>query len=214
MADAIGTVAGVAVDLGALRWPGSGTTERTGDTIAPTAPSNLLATTGGTNEVSLSWTASMDDVGVTGYDVYRNGTPVGTTTSSRYTDSGLAAASTYAYFVTAKDAAGLVSGPSNTAKVTTTPPPSDTVAPTVTNISPRDGTAIGKSVNVSATASDNVTVIRMEVYVDGALRATSGASSVSFGWNTKSLARGAHTITVKAYDGAGNAGSRSVTVYK
>lgn len=90
-----------------------------GDTQAPTAPTSaaVMATT--TSSITLGWSASTDNVGVTGYDVYRGGTYVGTTTSTTYTDSGLAAGTSYSYAVKAKDAAGNVSAASNTATGTT-----------------------------------------------------------------------------------------------
>lgn len=89
------------------------------DTTAPTAPTNLTATATSSSEIYLTWTASTDDVGVASYQVYRNNAKVATTTSPRYTDTGLLAATPYSYYVTAADAAGNVSGPSNTATKTT-----------------------------------------------------------------------------------------------
>ncbi len=90
-----------------------------GDVTPPSAPSNLTA--GGTtaSSTTLSWGASTDNVGVTGYRVYRNGTQVGTPTGTSYTDTGLAASTTYSYTVKAYDAAGNASPASNTAAVTT-----------------------------------------------------------------------------------------------
>ena len=54
----------------------------------------------------------------------------------------------------------------------------------------------------------------MELYVDGALKATTTASSLSWSWNTRQVQIGAHTLTTKAYDAAGNVMSDSITVYK
>lgn len=96
-----------------------------GDTQPPTAPTNLAATAG-TGSVALSWGASTDNVGVSSYAIYRSTssgfTPsaanrVGSSTTTSYTDSGLAAGSYY-YLVTAQDAAGNVSAPSNQATAT------------------------------------------------------------------------------------------------
>ncbi|MFF2092731.1 discoidin domain-containing protein [Paenibacillus sp. NPDC058174] len=89
------------------------------DTQPPSAPQALTATAASASQVNLSWTASTDNVGVTGYEVYRNGTLVGTTTHAAYSDTGLAASTSYTYTVKAKDAAGNVSANSNTASVTT-----------------------------------------------------------------------------------------------
>jgi glucosylceramidase len=99
-------------------WPaGSGT--GTTDTTAPSTPTNLAA--GGTTSTStnLTWTASTDNVGVTGYIVYRGGTQVGTSTSPGYAATGLTASTAYAFTVRARDAAGNLSAASNTANVTT-----------------------------------------------------------------------------------------------
>ena len=80
------------------------------DTIAPTAPTGLAVTSASTTQISLIWTASTDNVAVTGYRIYRNGTQVGTPTATTYTDTGLTTGTTYSYQVVASDAAGNVSG--------------------------------------------------------------------------------------------------------
>ncbi|MFD7458699.1 MULTISPECIES: cellulase family glycosylhydrolase [unclassified Streptomyces] len=91
------------------------------DTQAPTAPTGLTGTAKTSTSVSLSWTASTDDVRVTGYDVFRgtekvNAAPV---TGTAYTDTGLSPSTAYGYTVRARDAAGNVSAPSATLNVTT-----------------------------------------------------------------------------------------------
>jgi hypothetical protein len=85
----------------------------------PSAPTGLTATATSSSTANLSWTASTDNIGVTGYNIFRNGIKVGTSTTTSYTDSGLASDTTYTYTVTAYDAAGYVSTPSNTATATT-----------------------------------------------------------------------------------------------
>lgn len=91
------------------------------DTVAPSRPGSLASTGTTSSSVSLSWNASTDNVGVTGYDVLRNGESVGTATGTTYTDTGLAASTAYSYTVRAHDAAGNVSAVSNTANATTRP---------------------------------------------------------------------------------------------
>ncbi|MFF2624546.1 glycoside hydrolase family 6 protein [Kitasatospora griseola] len=88
------------------------------DTTAPTAPTGLAATTT-VNSVALTWSAATDNVGVTGYDVYRGGALVGSTASTSYADTGLTASTAYSYTVKARDAAGNVS-PASAALVATT----------------------------------------------------------------------------------------------
>ncbi|MGW8955651.1 ricin-type beta-trefoil lectin domain protein [Streptomyces sp. NPDC055709] len=90
-----------------------------GDTITPSSPSNLTVSGTTSSTVSLSWGASTDNVGVTGYDVFRGGAKIGTATGTTYTDSGLSASTPYTYTVKAKDAAGNMSPASNSATATT-----------------------------------------------------------------------------------------------
>ncbi|MFG2594343.1 glycoside hydrolase family 6 protein [Streptomyces sp. NPDC048462] len=89
------------------------------DTQAPTAPTGVTVTAKTSGSVSLSWTASTDDTGVTGYDVFRGGAKVGSTTTTSYTDTGLTASTAYSYTVKAKDAAGNVSAASGALSATT-----------------------------------------------------------------------------------------------
>ena len=89
------------------------------DTTAPSTPTNLFASAISSSQISLSWTASTDNVGVTGYQVFRNGTQVGTPSGTAYSDTGLSPSTSYSYTVKATDAAGNVSGNSNTASATT-----------------------------------------------------------------------------------------------
>jgi 1A family penicillin-binding protein len=89
------------------------------DTTDPTAPTGLTATPG-VASISLSWNASTDDTGVTGYKIYRNGSVVATVTTPTYKDAGLTPLTKYNYYVIAVDAAGNASQQSSTATATTT----------------------------------------------------------------------------------------------
>ncbi|WP_412761641.1 fibronectin type III domain-containing protein, partial [Paenibacillus chibensis] len=89
------------------------------DTQAPTMPTNLTVTGVTTSSVSLSWTASTDNVGVTGYNVYQGTTQVMTVTGTTATVTGLAAGTAYTFKVAAKDAAGNVSPQSAAVSATT-----------------------------------------------------------------------------------------------
>ncbi|MET8984627.1 PHB depolymerase family esterase [Nonomuraea wenchangensis] len=97
-----------------------------GDTTPPTAPAGLTASGTTTTGTSLTWTASTDDTGVTGYEILRapgatGGTfaQVGTSATTSFTDTGLSAGTTYRYQVRARDAAGNVSPVSGTVQITT-----------------------------------------------------------------------------------------------
>ncbi|OJH42334.1 hypothetical protein BON30_03780 [Cystobacter ferrugineus] len=92
-----------------------------GDTQAPSVPANLAVASSTSTQITLSWTASTDNVGVTAYDVYRFGVLIGSSATTSYTDSGLAASTPYSYTVRARDAAGNASAASNTVSVTTPP---------------------------------------------------------------------------------------------
>ncbi|WP_246223787.1 GEVED domain-containing protein [Fulvivirga kasyanovii] len=92
-----------------------------GDTQAPTAPGSLTASGITTTSATLSWTASTDNVGVTGYDVYLGGSLVGNTTSTSYNLTGLTASTSYTASVRAKDAAGNQSTASTVTFSTQTP---------------------------------------------------------------------------------------------
>ncbi len=92
-----------------------------GDTQAPTAPTNLTASGTTQTSTNLSWTASTDNVGVTGYSVYVDGILDGTTTNTSYAISNLVANTTYTVYVVATDAASNTSAQSNTVSVTTLP---------------------------------------------------------------------------------------------
>jgi chitodextrinase len=100
----------------------------TSDTQPPGAPANLTVTGHTSGSVSLSWSASTDNVGVTGYQVLRAGTVVGSTSGTTFTVGGLAAATAYTFTVTARDAAGNTSAPSGAVTATTDPAPGGNLA--------------------------------------------------------------------------------------
>jgi hypothetical protein len=89
------------------------------DTVPPSAPTNLTATpVSKQKRIQLSWTAAFDNVGVTGYRVWRNGALVGSSTVAGWIDTAWTPGATYTYSVTAVDAAANVSAASNLATVT------------------------------------------------------------------------------------------------
>lgn len=92
-----------------------------GDTTPPSAPANLAASGVTSSSVNLSWSPSTDNVGVTGYDIIRNGSVTNTVTGTSTTVSGLTPSTSYQFAVRARDAAGNTSGNSNTVTVTTLP---------------------------------------------------------------------------------------------
>lgn len=99
-----------------------GTPAPPADTTPPTAPTNLAASNVTQTALTLTWTASTDNVGVTGYQVFSNGAKVADATGTSYNLTGLTAATSYTLTVRAKDAAGNVSGTSTALVVKTAAP--------------------------------------------------------------------------------------------
>jgi hypothetical protein len=185
------------------------------DTTAPvasiTSPSNS-ATVSGIITVSAS---ASDNVGVSKVELYINGTLFASDSSSPFTftwDTTKYANSTYTLKAIAYDGSGNV-GQSATVTVTVLNQ-QDTIAPIASITSPSNGSTIAKKVTVKATASDNIAVTKLELYIDGVLKSVTNTSSLSYNWNTNTASNGSHTITAKAYDGAGNTGAQTITVYK
>jgi chitodextrinase len=179
------------------------------DTQAPTAPMNLVGSAT-TTTASLSWTASTDDVGVTGYSVYRSGSVIGSTSSTGYSISGLSCGNSYTFSVDAFDAAGNHSVKATVVVPTATcPPPADTQAPTApTNLV---GSATTTTASLSWTAStDNVGVTGYSVYQGSSVIGTTSTA----GYSISGLSCGSsYTFSVDAFDAAGNrSGKTSVVV--
>jgi hypothetical protein len=90
---------------------------------------------------------------------------------------------------------------------------SDTTAPTVSVTAPTAGATVSNTVSVTATASDNVAVTKVEFYIDSVLKVSDTSSPYSYSWDTTAYTNAAHTIVAKAYDAANNIGtSASVSV--
>lgn len=181
---------------------GLGTQIVQSDVIAPSAPSSLAATNTTQTTTNLTWTASTDNIGVVGYDIYKNNTIIGSTTSSLfYNVTNLNANTTYNFFVKAKDSAGNVSASSNVVTVTTLAPIPDNIAPsTPTNLV---ATKIGQtSARLNWTAStDNVGVVGYNVYAGANLVGTSLTNSYDANNLTEDTS---YTYQVKAKDATGN----------
>jgi len=142
-------------DIGAYEYTG------VGDTTPPSTPTNLTATAISSSQINLSWTASTDNVGVTGYRIYRDGSQIATTANTSYSDTGLSPSTTYTYRVAAYDAAGNQSSQSASASATT---------PAVVNNLPIGNFDGADSVHITGWAYDQdvgTNPINVHIYIDG-----------------------------------------------
>jgi endonuclease I/chitodextrinase len=98
------------------------------DTEAPTAATSLTVTSTTSNSASLSWTAATDNVAVTGYDIYVNGTLKSTETGLTTTVTGLTASTTYSFYIVTRDAEKNSSVPSSTVQGITKDPAAGTTS--------------------------------------------------------------------------------------
>ncbi|WP_299557459.1 fibronectin type III domain-containing protein [Seonamhaeicola sp.] len=178
-----------------------------GDTQAPTAPT-LSSSNITENTVDLSWSGATDNVGVTGYKIYRDGTEIANQPGATYQAIGLSASTNYAFTVSAYDAAGNNSALSNTANVTTSAA-SDTQAPTVpTGLSSSGITSSAFNLSWSA-STDNVGVTGYKVYLDGTLnKSVSGTNTSITGLSVST----SYNVTVAATDAAGNESAQSAAL--
>ncbi|GGT02081.1 glycosyl hydrolase family 18 protein [Nonomuraea spiralis] len=172
-----------------------------GDTTAPSVPGNLRSTGVTNNSVALAWDASTDNVGVTGYEIYRGGNLVTTVTGTTYSDTGLTANTAYSYTVRARDAAGNRSANSNQITATTTGGGDDKTPPSVPGNLRSTGVS-NSTVSLTWDAStDNVAVTGYEIYRGGNLVTTvTGTSHTDTGLSANT----SYTYTVRARDAAGN----------
>jgi fibronectin type 3 domain-containing protein len=178
------------------------------DTTAPTAPTRLARTISGFT-VRLTWTASTDNVGVTGYTIYRGGVAIGTSTTPAYTDLTPPLGRTSTYTVRARDAAGNLSAASASVSAAV---PADTTRPTTpTNLRATAGATGTRRIVLTWSAStDNVGVTSYHLYRGGAKYRLLG--NVTTYTDTGLTAGTRYTYKVYAIDGSGNWSGASTSV--
>lgn len=179
------------------------------DLIAPTAPTAVASTGQTTTSIDLNWSSGTDDVSVASYNVYRNGQKITNVPGLTYTNSALRYNTNYTYTITTVDASGNESPASGPLAVTTLP---DITAPTVSLTAPPNASAKTLTFPISATASDDLDLNRVEFYADSTLIRTLTTAPFSFNWDSYAVHNGTRVITAKAIDATGNVTSQSVTI--
>lgn len=180
------------------------------DTTAPSAPQNLSYQNLKYNSVDLTWTASTDDVGVAGYNIYVNNVKVASSVANNLQLQGLKAKTTYSVRVHAIDAAGNQSSGSNVITFTTPENGSaDNEAPTVpVNLTVINVTPVSADLNWTA-STDNVGVAKYQIYLDNTLVGETNTTSSTLSGLAPSTTYNVHLIAV---DAAGNQSGKSAVV--
>lgn len=150
------------LDMGVRRF---GPGPVTPDTMAPSVPASLTATTVSSSRIDLAWSAATDNVGVTGYRVARGGAVIATVSGTTYADTGLAASTTYGYTVTALDAAGNASASSTSRSATTQAATAATTllttqTPAIAAASDGGGTNYELGMRFTSTSAGRITAVR------------------------------------------------------
>lgn len=179
------------------------------DTETPTAPTNLAVTGSSSSTVSLSWTASTDNLGVNSYDVYVNSAFKSSVSGTTAIVNGLTPVTTYSFYVVAKDAAGNSSLQSNSVNGTTTIISSSCASESFDNI-PAAASSYGtktwtgdSDLNWTATdaRTDQAISTRAICIRNGSLSASISADGI-----------GSLTVTTQQKFTTGNSGSFSLRV--
>lgn len=173
----------------------------TPDTTLPSIPQNLIATAMSSSSIMLTWADSTDNVGVTSYQIRRDGNVAGAAASATFNSIGLTPNTTYSFTVEAMDAAGNLSGQSSAASATTLVAVPDTTVPTLPTSLVATATS---SSNISLTwiaSTDNVGVTGYEVRRNGVVIGSPTGTSFNDGGRSASTT---YNYEVRALDAAGN----------
>ncbi|MBC3873485.1 CehA/McbA family metallohydrolase [Undibacterium flavidum] len=187
-------------------WVSQGTS--TGDTTPPTVGASETGTSG---TITLNASAS-DNVGVSKVEFYIDSVLKGTITAAPYSlsvNSNTLANGAHSYVAKAYDAANNV-GTSSTVNFNINNVVVDTTPPTVS--ASESGTS--GTITLSATASDNIGVSKVELCVDGTLKSTLSSAPYSTTLNSTTLTNGSHALVAKAYDAANNIGTSTTLNFR
>lgn len=189
----------------------------TADSQAPTVA--ISAPTGGTvsGTVPVAVSAS-DNISVSLVELYVGGSLLAADTTTPYSfswDSKTRANGATTLVAKAYDAAGNVAS-SNTVSVNisnTATSTADSTPPVVAIVNPGNGATVSGTVGVNVSASDNVALSNVSLYIDGALVASSNGA-LSYSWNSRKAKAGSHSIQAVARDMAGNSATKVIQVQK
>lgn len=185
--------------------------DNTAPTVSLTSPTTAAKVQG---LVAVNVNAT-DNVGVSKVVLTVNGQPVATATTAPFQfswDSTTVSDGSLTLAAQAYDAAGNQATSSVSVVVDNVPDPVDTQAPQVKFTNPISSAVLKKTVTVKVSASDNVGVTGLKLYVDGVLKGTTTSSSLSCSLNTTKLGNGAHTLKAVGNDAAGNLGTLQIGV--
>lgn len=186
---------------------GTSASTNTPDTQPPSPPGSISAVNRTQTSISLEWSKSVDNVGVKGYQLYRDGKKIVTTSRNTYTNRDLIPGKEYTYSVKAYDARGNVSESSETLCISALP---DYQPPTVPG-SPLASSIAYTSITLNwKPSSDNTGIKGYEIFVCGARKASTSKTS----YTCKGLSPGSsYDFAIKAVDMAGNYSPASGILY-
>ena len=189
------------------------------DTVAPTA--TITSPTDGstvTGSITVSVTAT-DNVGVSEVELYIDDVLFATDNTEPYDflwDTTNYSDGAHELLAIAYDASSNAGQSDPVTVYVSNPTQEDTIAPTVSILSPKNGATVKLNENIKVTASHNVGINRVEFFIDGVLKSVEYGTSDMYRWkwNTRKESNGVHSISINAYDDAGNIGTDAISVYK
>lgn len=202
------------------------------DTTAPSAITDLTAPSSTSNSVALSWTAPGDDSSLgtaSSYDIrYSTSvisesnwasasqasgepTPAVAGTTQTFTVTGLNSSTTYYFAMKTSDEVPNTSALSNVVSKSTTSS-TDATPPTTSITSPANGAAVPRNttITITASASDDTGVTKVEFYVNGSLKCTDTSAAYTCAWKVPRPKDRTYQLQAKAYDAAGNVGTSTI----
>ncbi|QWG98054.1 lytic polysaccharide monooxygenase [Bacillus toyonensis] len=175
------------------------------DTEAPSIPNGIQTQKVTANSIELTWNTSTDNVGVKGYQIFRNGEMIDTVPGTHFIDKKLQPSTEYSYTVKAIDAAGNVSKESTALTAKTTVEAPDTEAPTQPKGLHSMGTTASSVDLMWSPSDDNVGVDHYDIYreIEGTMKKIATSNTTSY-MDNNLLANKIYKYVVKAVDVAGN----------